>query len=62
MNVTSRVKRWRGGDMRQRWATVGLLRAEAGFKRLKGYREIPVLQAALRRNVNSGVDVDEAVA
>lgn len=60
--VTSRVKRWRGGDMRQRWATVGLLRAEASFKRLKGYREIPVLQAALRRAVNAGIDVEEAVA
>lgn len=60
--VTSRVKRWRGGDMRQRWATVGLLRAEAGFKRLKGYREIPVLQAALRRNSLTGIDVEEAVA
>ncbi len=60
--VTSRVKRWRGGDMRQRWATAGLMRAEAAFKRLKGYREIPVLQAALRRAVNSGVDIEDAVA
>lgn len=61
--VTQRVKRWRGGDMRQRWATAGLLRAESAFKRLKGYREIPVLQAALRQAVNDdGVDIEEAVA
>jgi putative transposase len=60
--VTSRVKRWRGGDMRQRWATAGLMRAESAFKRLKGYREIPLLQAALRRAVNDGVDFEQAVA
>jgi transposase-like protein len=60
--VTRRVKRWRGGDMRQRWASAGLLRAEAAFKRLKGYREIPVLQAALKRTVNSGIDQEAAVA
>ncbi len=61
--VTGRVKRWRGGDMRQRWATAGLMRAESAFKRLKGYREIPLLQAALRQAVNNdGVDIEEAVA
>jgi transposase-like protein len=60
--VTSRVKRWRGGDMRQRWATVGLLRAEKGFNRLKGYREIPLLQAALHRLAESGVDLESAMA
>jgi hypothetical protein len=48
--------------MRQRWATVGLLRAEAGFNRLKGYREIPLLQAALRRLTENGVNLKSAVA
>jgi putative transposase len=60
--VTQRVKRWRGGDMRQRWATVGLLRAETSFNRLKGYREIPILQAALKRCAMSDVDGEVAVA
>lgn len=60
--VTSRVKRWRGGDMRQRWATVGLLRAEAGFNRLMGYREIPILQAALGKEMTGGIDLEQAVA
>lgn len=60
--VTRRVKRWRGGDMRQRWATVGLLRAESGFNRLKGFREIPILQAALKRCTMNGVDEEVAVA
>ena len=46
-SVTRRVKRWRGGDMRQRWCTAGLLRAEAKFHRVKGCRQIPQLVAAL---------------
>jgi putative transposase len=45
--VTARVKRWRDGDMRQRWCTSGLLRAEEGFNRLKGYRQISRLITAL---------------
>lgn len=60
--VTNRVKRWRGGDMRQRWVTAGLMRAESSFNRLHGYREIPILQAALKGAVNNGVDMEEAVA
>ena len=45
--ITGRVKRWNGGDMVQRWAVAALLRAENKFKRVKGYREIPKLIAAL---------------
>lgn len=45
--VTSRVKRWRDGDMRKRWCAAGLLKAESRFKRVKGYRQIPLLVAAL---------------
>lgn len=47
--ITGRVKRWRGGDMLQRWATAALLRAEKKFKRVQGYREIPKLIAALQQ-------------
>jgi transposase-like protein len=47
--ITKRVKRWSGGDMVQRWAVAALLRAEKKFKRVKGYREIPKLIAALRQ-------------
>jgi transposase-like protein len=45
--VTARVKRWRDGDMRERWCTTGLLRAESKFHRVKGYRQIPQLIAFL---------------
>ena len=45
--VTGRVKRWRDGDMRSRWCAAGLRRAEEKFHRVKGYRQIPQLVAAL---------------
>ena len=46
--ITGRVKRWRSDDMVQRWAIAALLRAEKKFKRVKGYKEIPKLIAALQ--------------
>jgi len=47
--VTARVKRWRDGDMRQRWCTAGLLRAEASFRRVKGHKQMHLLVEALDR-------------
>jgi putative transposase len=47
--ITGRVKRWNGGDMVQRWAVAAILRAEKKFKRVKGYKEIPKLIAALQQ-------------
>jgi transposase-like protein len=47
-HVTRNVKRWRGGAMIQRWAGLGLLEARAGFRRIKGHRELGKLAAALR--------------
>jgi putative transposase len=45
--VTARVTRWRDGDMRKRWCTAGLLRAESKFGRVKGHRAMPALLKAL---------------
>jgi putative transposase len=45
--VTARVTRWRDGDMRKRWRTAGLLRAESKFRRVKGRRAMPTLLKAL---------------
>jgi len=62
-NVTSRVKRWRDGDMRKRWCTAGLLRAESKFRRVKGYRHMPQLLRALDRLVPAkGLDQNRKVA
>jgi len=46
-DLCRRVKRWREGDHRERWAGSALLLAESKFRRLKGYREIPQLLTAL---------------
>jgi putative transposase len=45
--VTRRVKRWRDGSMKQRWCAAGLLKVEKKFRRIKGYRDLPKLIAAL---------------
>lgn len=50
VRVASRnVKRWRNGEQVLRWSAAGLLEAEKGFRRIKGYRELPLLEEALRR-------------
>lgn len=46
------VKRWQPGDMRLRWAAAGMLAASAQFRRVKGYRQLPKLAAALRHTVS----------
>lgn len=52
-SVTRRVKRWRDGDMRERWCVAGLLDAESRFNRVKGYKHLPQLLAALDRIVDA---------
>jgi putative transposase len=49
--VTRRVKRYRDGDMRHRWCITGLLRAEHGFQRIRGCKDMPKLIDALRTDV-----------
>jgi transposase-like protein len=52
--VTARVTRWRDGDMRKRWCTAGMLRAESKFRRLKGHRAMPTLLKTLEVTVQGG--------
>ena len=52
------VKRWRGESMAKRWAGVMLLETERRFYRIRGHREMPMLVAALKRNI----DTKEAIA
>jgi putative transposase len=47
------VKRWQPGDMRLRWAAAGMLAAASQFRRVKGYRQLPKLAAALRHAVGA---------
>ena len=41
--VCRNVKRWQGGDQYLRWVASGLLWAESNWKRIYGYRELPIL-------------------
>lgn len=47
--VCSNVKRWHGGDQRERWVGSGLLLAEQQFRRVQGYQQIPVLLSELEK-------------
>ena len=41
------VKRWRGGQMIQRWMASALVEAEKHFRRVRGYRDLQHLVGAL---------------
>jgi transposase-like protein len=41
--VCRNVKRWHAGDQRERWVGSGLLVAQKQFRRVTGYKQIPVL-------------------
>ena len=64
--VQRNVKRWRNAEMALRWTAAGLLEAKKTFRRLKAYRQLPVLDAALRDAVEKAKrkaaieDIDEA--
>jgi transposase-like protein len=61
--LTGRVKRWRRGHMRWRWCASGLMLAEAGFRRVQGYREIPKLIQALDGIARErGLDIKRQIA
>jgi len=49
-DVSGNVKNWRNGKMAVRWMATGLMVAEKRFRRIKGYRSIPVLTEALQRH------------
>jgi transposase-like protein len=51
--VCKNVKRWHGGDQRERWVGSGLLIAEQQFRRIIGYKHIPVLMRELEARPSS---------
>jgi len=46
-HVSRNVKRWRSGEMALRWTAAGMLEANKTFRRLKAYRQLPILRKAL---------------
>lgn len=45
--VCRNVKRWKNANMALRWVGAGMMEAAKGFRRLKAYKQLPTLQAAL---------------
>jgi transposase-like protein len=48
---SSNVKRWRDGQMVLRWCAAGMIEAASQFRRVKGYRQLPALRAALNATI-----------
>jgi len=47
MGIIRRVRSFKDGATTLRYPAAGFLEAERGFRRVKGFRQIPVLQSAL---------------
>lgn len=45
--VCVNVRRWHGGDQRERWVGSGLLVAQKQFRRVRGHKQIPMLLRVL---------------
>jgi transposase-like protein len=58
-DLTRRVKRWRDPKMVNRWVGVGMLEAERSFRRVKGCKDMPILVAAVRREVAQRLTDDQ---
>lgn len=54
MGILRRVCNFKNGATTLRYAAAGFLEAERGFRRIKGFRQIPVLQSALERLTETG--------
>jgi len=50
---THRVKRWRDGSMVKRWAASSLLSTEKSFRRIMGYKDLWMLEAALKEDIDN---------
>src|ERR1700719_11907 len=50
--VCRNVKRWWAGDQIERWAGSGLLAAERQFRKVIGFRQIPLLLSSMANAVS----------
>jgi putative transposase len=60
-HVTRNVKHWQSAAMALRWTAAAILEAKKGFRRLKAYKQLPVLRAALathHANTSNNVTID----
>ena len=54
--VCRNVKRWRDASMALRWTAAAMQEAVKGFRRLKAYRQLPMLRAALAAHQSKHAD------
>lgn len=55
---TRHVKRWRSGSMALRWCVTALSEAERRFRRIKGFKAMPFLIAALETALEKNWQID----
>ena len=55
--VCRNVKRWHGGDQRERWVGSGLLVAEKQFRRIQGHKQLAILLRELEAVLPAKVEV-----
>jgi transposase-like protein len=55
-SVMGNVKRWRDSNQIQRWTATALLETEKRFRKVKGFRSMAVLIAALENAYKKGLD------
>ena len=65
--VCRNVKRWQDASMALRWTSAAMLEAAKGFRRLKAYKQLPTLRAALlahqaKHAVNPNLEQQAAAA
>lgn len=49
-----KVDRWTTSDQKRRWLATALLEIEPRLRRLRGYRALPQLRAALQQSMIKG--------
>lgn len=49
---THRVNHWRTSDQKQRWCAATLLQIEQKFRRIRGFKQLPLLQTALTNKLH----------
>ena len=59
--VCRNVKYWRSSSMAMRWAAAAMQEATKGFRRLKAYKHLPALRAALRKPTEKRTSADRLV-
>ena len=56
---TRNVKRWKDGAMVLRWLAAAYVDAEKTFRKIQGYKDLWMLEAALREGLNKSLDSQE---